>query len=87
MNAAQQWVDIDNNAQGGRSAHFMVESAALDLFVMFGPTPKDVVRQFTDLTGKAHLPQVRRYFEHFLQHNLLNKIFCFVIFIIQNTRL
>lgn len=36
----------------------MVESAALDLFVLFGPTPKDVVRQITELTGRAQLPQV-----------------------------
>lgn len=38
----------------------MVESAALDLFVMMGPTPKDLVRQLVELTGKAHMPQVKK---------------------------
>lgn len=58
-NAAQQWVDINYKNSNGPSAHFMVESASLDLFIMMGPTPKEVVRQFGELTGKAHMPQVR----------------------------
>lgn len=34
----------------------MVDTGSLDLFFLLGPTPKDVVRQFTTLTGTAHLP-------------------------------
>ncbi|KAJ8921961.1 hypothetical protein NQ315_008595 [Exocentrus adspersus] len=56
-NAAQQWVDIDYNGDNP-SAYFMAESGTLDLFVMVGPTPKEIVRQFTNLTGIAHLPQL-----------------------------
>ncbi|KAJ8927404.1 hypothetical protein NQ314_020184, partial [Rhamnusium bicolor] len=56
-NAAEQWVDI---SYGGNSpsAYFMVESGTFDLFALLGPTPREVVRQFTNLTGVAHLPQL-----------------------------
>jgi hypothetical protein len=36
----------------------MVESGLLDLFILLGPTPTEVVRQYVSLTGTAHLPQV-----------------------------
>lgn len=39
-------------------AHFMSESGVFDLFVLMGPKPKDVVRQYASLTGVAPLPQV-----------------------------
>ncbi|XP_018562576.1 neutral alpha-glucosidase C isoform X2 [Anoplophora glabripennis] len=59
-NAAEQWVDIDYEGDEltNGSAYFMVESGTLDLFLLPGPTPKDVVRQYTNLTGVAHLPQL-----------------------------
>lgn len=41
------------------STYFMVEGADFDLFLLTGPTPKDVVRQFTALTGTADLPPVK----------------------------
>ncbi|KAG5886479.1 hypothetical protein JTB14_026739 [Gonioctena quinquepunctata] len=56
-NAAEQWIDITYNSTRP-SAYFMVEGAAFDLFVLLGPTPKDLVRQMTTMTGKAHLPQL-----------------------------
>ncbi|XP_018562583.1 neutral alpha-glucosidase C isoform X1 [Anoplophora glabripennis] len=56
-NAAQQWIDI-TYAESNPIAYFMVESGTFDLFVMMGRTPKEIVRQFTDLTGKAHMPQL-----------------------------
>lgn len=34
------------------SAHFMSESGVMDLFILMGPTPKDVVKQYASLTGK-----------------------------------
>lgn len=37
----------------------MVEGAAFDLFVLIGPTPRDVVQQITNLTGTGNLPQVK----------------------------
>lgn len=56
-NAAEQWVDISYKEKDP-NAYFMVDTASFDLFILFGPTPVDVVRQFTSLTGKAPLPQV-----------------------------
>lgn len=56
-NAAEQWVDISYKSPKP-STYFMVEGADFDLFLLAGPTPKDVVRQFTALTGKADLPPV-----------------------------
>uniref|UniRef100_V5G0Q8 Glucosidase II subunit alpha n=1 Tax=Anoplophora glabripennis TaxID=217634 RepID=V5G0Q8_ANOGL len=54
-NAAQMFVDITYS--GNRpSAYFMVEGGSLDLFILIGPTPKDVVRQYTSLTGVNSMP-------------------------------
>lgn len=58
-NGAEQWIDtVENAEKNTTSAYFMVESAAFDLFILFGPKPKDVVRQITNLTGRAQVPQV-----------------------------
>lgn len=40
------------------TAHFMSESGIVDAFVLLGPGPNDVFKQYTDLTGTAPLPQV-----------------------------
>ncbi|GAA5975399.1 hypothetical protein JCM11641_004253 [Rhodosporidiobolus odoratus] len=39
------------------STHWMSESGILDLFVFLGPSSLDIVDQFTELTGRAPLPQ------------------------------
>ncbi|CAG9840095.1 unnamed protein product [Diabrotica balteata] len=58
-NAAEQWIDASSGSDGkDPSVYFIVERAAFDLFVLLGPSPKEIVRQFTGLTGKAHLPQI-----------------------------
>jgi alpha 1,3-glucosidase len=57
-NAAEIWVEITNEAVGGPGAYFMVDSGAFDLFVLLGPSITDVVRQYTSLTGVAHLPPI-----------------------------
>ncbi|CAG9766974.1 unnamed protein product [Ceutorhynchus assimilis] len=54
-NAAEQWIDINNNRH---SAYFMVDGGRLDLFVLLGPSLPEAVRQYVDLTGKPHLPQL-----------------------------
>ncbi|CAG9823717.1 unnamed protein product [Phaedon cochleariae] len=56
-NAAEQWIDITYKTRSP-SAYFMVEGAAFDLFVLLGPTPKDLTRQMTTMTGRAHMPQL-----------------------------
>lgn len=40
------------------TAHFMSESGIVDAFILMGPKPNDVFKQYTDLTGTAPLPQV-----------------------------
>ncbi|ERL90588.1 hypothetical protein D910_07935 [Dendroctonus ponderosae] len=54
-NAAEQWIEINNQTN---NAYFMVDGGRLDLFVLLGPSLKEVVRQYIDLTGKPHLPQL-----------------------------
>ncbi|XP_078047812.1 glucosidase 2 subunit alpha [Augochlora pura] len=39
-------------------AHFMSENGVLDAFILLGPRPLDVFRQYTTLTGTAPLPQM-----------------------------
>ncbi|CAH1383520.1 unnamed protein product, partial [Tenebrio molitor] len=56
-NAAEQWIEITNQ-DGNSQANFMAEAGTLDIFVLLGPTPTDLVRQYTALTGTAHLPQL-----------------------------
>ena len=69
MNAAETWVDIVKHRLsknplslgiGGSidtETHWFSESGLLDLFVFLGPEPKDVIHQYSDLTGHAQLPQ------------------------------
>lgn len=39
-------------------AHFMSESGIIDVFFLLGPKPMDTFKQYTYLTGTAHLPPV-----------------------------
>ena len=39
--------------------HWMSESGIIDVFVMLGPRPHDVFKQYAALTGPAALPPVR----------------------------
>ncbi|XP_018562585.1 probable glucan 1,3-alpha-glucosidase [Anoplophora glabripennis] len=56
-NAAQMFVDI--NYTGDRpSAYFMVECGHFDLILFLGPTPRDVVRQYSSMMGVTRMPQL-----------------------------
>lgn len=57
-NAAEQWIETTSKQEGGSEGYFMAETGSLDVFVFLGPTPVDVVRQYTAITGTAHLPQL-----------------------------
>ncbi|KAJ3391269.1 hypothetical protein HDU92_009129 [Lobulomyces angularis] len=63
MNSAEMWVDIEREVELKTRAkqtvtHWSAESGILDLFVMLGPTPREVSSQYTSLTGKPALPQL-----------------------------
>ena len=38
--------------------HWMSESGIIDVFIMLGPKPHDVFKQYAALTGTATLPPV-----------------------------
>ena len=42
--------------------HWMSESGIIDTFIMLGPRPADVFRQYARLTGTTPLPPVSRDF-------------------------
>lgn len=48
----------DDNASAvtGTQTHWFSESGVPDIFVFFGPTPKDIVRQYVSLTGAPMMP-------------------------------
>ncbi|EEB17338.1 Neutral alpha-glucosidase AB precursor, putative [Pediculus humanus corporis] len=39
-------------------AHFMSESGIIDVFLLMGPSPDDVLKQYASLTGTSPLPQM-----------------------------
>ena len=69
LNAAETWVDIVKakessnplslgiGAKTDTQTHWFSESGLLDVFVFMGPTPKDVIRDYSALTGYTTLPQ------------------------------
>jgi alpha 1,3-glucosidase len=68
LNAAETWVDIvkakpSSNPLSLKSesrdtkTHWFSESGVLDMFIFLGPTPKDVISSYTELTGYTQLPQ------------------------------
>ncbi|KAK0994552.1 glucosidase II [Friedmanniomyces endolithicus] len=69
LNAAETWVDITRSSSsanplsfgiGGTTTtntHWISESGLLDVFVMLGPKPQDVIGAYSELTGYTQLPQ------------------------------
>jgi len=71
LNAAEGWIDVKKGGQGLLGSvssmfsktekqvdtYWMFESGIMDIFVMMGPKPKDVSRQYGILTGNTPLPQ------------------------------
>ncbi len=71
LNSAETWIDVKKSSSGVLGSlsslvssqsekrvdtHWMSESGIIDAFVMLGPRPKDVSRQFGELVGKTPLP-------------------------------
>ncbi|KAH0028318.1 putative alpha glucosidase II, alpha subunit, partial [Aureobasidium melanogenum] len=69
LNAAETWIDIVKSKSSANplslgigshtdtQTHWFSESGLLDIFVFLGPTPKDVISSFSELTGYTQLPQ------------------------------
>ena len=53
---SETWIDIAHPSAQSTNTHWISESGILDLFILPGPTPTDVFRQYGDLTGTAPLP-------------------------------
>ena len=55
FNPSETFVDVSKD-NAGWSTHWMSESGVVDLMLLPGPTPKEVLRQFTQLVGTQDLP-------------------------------
>ena len=47
----------------GINAYFMSETGIVDVFFVLGPSPYDVMRQYSRLTGTAPIPPVKYFSE------------------------
>lgn len=56
LNAAEMYVDVEH-APGGVRTQWLAEAGVLDLFLLPGPAPADVSRQFAALAGTSAMPQ------------------------------
>uniref|UniRef100_A0A8D3CT87 Glucosidase II alpha subunit b n=1 Tax=Scophthalmus maximus TaxID=52904 RepID=A0A8D3CT87_SCOMX len=61
LNAAETWVDISSNTElhfetPQTDVRWISESGIIDVFIMLGPTPKDVFSQYASLTGTQSFP-------------------------------
>ncbi|CAI6096275.1 unnamed protein product [Clonostachys chloroleuca] len=68
LNAAETWVDIVkakdsinplslSTPKTTTKTHWISESGILDVFVLLGPTPKDLTSTYGELTGYSAMPQ------------------------------
>ncbi|DBA94742.1 TPA: hypothetical protein ACH3X1_002291 [Trebouxia sp. C0004] len=56
LNAAEMFVDVSQEGDS-TSTNWVAESGVLDLFLLLGPTPRQVSAQYARLTGTTALPQ------------------------------
>ncbi len=70
LNAAETWIDVRKSSSGVLNSitnlvsssqprvdtHWMSEAGIIDMFVLLGPKPKDVSKQYAGLTGTTELP-------------------------------
>ncbi|KAI9496884.1 glycosyl hydrolases family 31-domain-containing protein [Zychaea mexicana] len=62
-----------NDKKTSTHTHWISEAGVLDVFVFFGPTTKDVLRQYTKLTGTPMLPQQFALGYHQCRWNYINQ--------------
>lgn len=71
----QKILSLGKSTTGGTSTqtHWISEAGVLDVFVFLGPSIKDVMRQYTRLTGTAMLPQEFSLGYHQCRWNYINQ--------------
>jgi alpha-glucosidase (family GH31 glycosyl hydrolase) len=57
LNAAEMFVDVEASSSG-TSTQWVAEGGVVDLFLLPGPAPADVTRQYAELTGTTAMPQM-----------------------------
>ncbi|KAJ9143755.1 Glucosidase 2 subunit alpha [Pleurostoma richardsiae] len=69
LNAAETWIDIIKakehknplalgiTAKKNTQTHWISESGIMDVFIFLGPTPRDVTKNYGELTGYTAMPQ------------------------------
>lgn len=53
---SETWIDVSHRSEKSTETHWISESGILDLFLLPGPTPEDIFKQYTKLTGTPVLP-------------------------------
>ncbi|KAG6828839.1 hypothetical protein H0H92_006598 [Tricholoma furcatifolium] len=53
---SETWIDVAHASDKSTETHWISESGILDLFLMPGPTPADIFKQYSKLTGTSVLP-------------------------------
>lgn len=53
---SETWIDVSHPSDKSTKTHWISESGVLDLFLLPGPTPDDVFKQYAKLTGPSALP-------------------------------
>ena len=55
-NPSEMYVDVNVDGANGVHTKWMAESGAMDVFILPGDTPADVLKQYTALTGTTSMP-------------------------------
>jgi len=56
FNPSETYVDVMNQDDGTKNTHWISESGIIDIFMLPGPSPQDMYRQYSKITGTMKLP-------------------------------
>ncbi|KAI7904128.1 glycosyl hydrolases family 31-domain-containing protein [Cokeromyces recurvatus] len=71
--AVQKVFSSNKNQATSTQTHWISEAGVLDVFVFFGPSTKDVLHQYSTLTGKPAMPQMFAVGYHQCRWNYINQ--------------
>jgi alpha 1,3-glucosidase len=54
--ASETWIDVSHSSEKSTETHWFSESGIMDVFLLPGPTPDEVFRQYARLTGTQSMP-------------------------------